>query len=98
MDKKVILISIDGMRPDGLKICKNNFDLSFPVFVDKEEIKILSKTLLVFAFVFLLSLFSCDIESLSSAKIACDAIDDFDIIQVVDFSRRVWLAYRPCIV
>ena len=71
------------------KICKNNFNLSFPVFVDKEEIKILSKTLLVFAFVFLLSLFGCDTESLSSAKIACDAIDDFDIIQVVDFSRRI---------
>lgn len=25
MDKKVILISIDGMRPDGLKACKNTY-------------------------------------------------------------------------
>ena len=25
MDKKVILISIDGMRPDGLKACGNDY-------------------------------------------------------------------------
>lgn len=67
---------------------KEDSDILFPVFVNREEIKVLTKTNLLFCFNFLLSLSNCD-EDFKKAQLVCDAIDDFDIMTIVDFARDI---------
>lgn len=77
--KKVVFVSNE--------ILKNyDADIVFPIFVEKENIDIFTKTYLSFCFVFMMVSFDKDEEKI---KGLFESLDDFDIMPIVNFAKKL---------